>query len=301
MRLIIIMEQQQAPLTVVGDIMLKWGSFSFSRVSWFAKICCAGECVRLYVVSCLLPDLKHDWLSPVQSCHLDTPSPWPRSTLLLINRCCYAKLKKKTSAQNKKEKNIDRWESPTFQVEISWLKMRTTSFPLSVNCSFSPLTARTHMQRLIQCSSPCLFSHGQTRVCASSLLLCTGFISGSLRGIDKNLFTNQFSTQNIPSVITNMHGSHTLILYHLCNFCKIITISSKPDTEMMFPETVFIPLIPTWCELSVTLTCAVTVRAVLSPSTYNLFWLSAYTESCFGAAVLTYSAWRVKSQQYIQC
>lgn len=88
MRLIIIMEQQQAPLTVVGDIMLKWGSFSFSRVSWFAKTCCACECVCLCVVSRLLPDRKHGWLSPAQSCHFDTPSSWPSSTLLLINRCC---------------------------------------------------------------------------------------------------------------------------------------------------------------------------------------------------------------------
>lgn len=108
------------------------------------------------------------------------------------------------------------------------------------------------MQRLIQCSSSCLFSHGQTGVCASSLLASPGFISGSLRGIDKNLFTNQFSTPKIPSVITDTHGSHTLILYHLCNSCKIITISSKPDAEMMRPETVFIPSIPTRCELSAT-------------------------------------------------
>lgn len=91
MRLIIIMEQQQAPLTVVGDVMLKWASFSFSRVSWFAKTCCACECVCLCAVSRLLPDRKHDWLFPVQSCRFGTPSPWPSSTLLLINRRCYAK------------------------------------------------------------------------------------------------------------------------------------------------------------------------------------------------------------------
>lgn len=43
-------------------------------------------------VSCLLLDLKHDWLSAVQSCHLDTPSWWPGSTPALISRRCAAKI-----------------------------------------------------------------------------------------------------------------------------------------------------------------------------------------------------------------
>lgn len=100
------------------------------------------------------------------------------------------------------------------------------------------------MQGLIRCSSSCS-SHGQTLVCASSLLACMGFIAASRRGIDENLFTNQFHTWKIPSMITNMHGSHALILYHLCNFCKIVTTSSEPDAAMMLCESVFISSIPT--------------------------------------------------------
>lgn len=114
------------------------------------------------------------------------------------------------------------------------------------------------MQRLIQCSSSC-FSHGQTTVCASSLLACMGFISARLRGIEEYLFTNQFCAPKIPSMITNTHSSHTLILHHLCNFCKIITASFEPDAALMRSETVFIPSIPTWGELSAAFTRAVAV------------------------------------------
>ena len=89
-------------------------------------------------------------------------------------------------------------------------------------------------QRLIQCSSSCLFSHGQTDGCASSLLAWMGFISLSLKGIVKNLFTNQFCTQKICSVITNTHGAlvqfnHLWLVQPLQNHCNPF----MPDVEVM--------------------------------------------------------------------
>lgn len=128
---------------------------------------------------------------------------------------------------------------PSFQVEISWLRMRTMFFfPFCVNCSFN--STNTHMQeansmfRLLF-----VWSWTNKSLCQQLVGLLLDLFQAVWGGIDRNLFTNQSSTQEIPSVIADTRGSHTLILYHLCNSCKIIPISSKPDAEMMRPETVF--------------------------------------------------------------
>lgn len=112
----------------------------------------------------------------------------------------------------------------------------------SNRCIFS---AHTHTkQRLIQCSSSCLFSHGQTEGCTSSLLIWMGFISLSLRGIVKNLFTNQFYTQEIYSMI--IHTQSTLRLFNPSWMLQLLQNYFNrfmPDAVMMYDvffEIVFI-------------------------------------------------------------
>lgn len=137
-RLIIIMEQQQAPLTV-GNIMLKRGYFSFSGGEDQRNMLCVSACVCACVVSCLLLDLKRDWLSAVQSCHLGTPSPQPASTPTLINCCCYANFICAKKTPKKEEKMVAvgvTWERESaFQTQTSRIEM---SLLFCVNGYFNP-------------------------------------------------------------------------------------------------------------------------------------------------------------------